>query len=359
MSVKQTRQADSQHRVQDVSGVRPTEIGGIATAPNASQSGESMLSSEPTTIGNALARDLAAIIERTERLCRDAVIKPRKRQRAQPRRARRNDFGAVLGLAERRRVAAYVDAMAPDFVWEPPSPELVQVQRDVLRRLEEFETLLGFVLRDAPTRDRERGVKACAGLRSIVEREWPGWGVPESAEHALRYAEPHSEQLQSLLDPLQAVTRVVAVPDTSFLLDYGSEPDKWTVSSLPSAFTMLLVAQVVREMDEHKRGRDELRDRARAFNKQVGEWQRRATATGRRGVENVKVAGEVHISVDPVDPRGADYPDPLSPEVPDDRVLAGVLNYARRNPTHAVLFLATDRNISLKAQSLGLAVAGT
>lgn len=165
------------------------------------------------------------------------------------------------------------------------------------------------------------------------------------------------DDLRGILRPLEPTTATVLVPDTNFLIDFGSEPDKWNLGPLGARFTVLLVAEVIREMDKHKRSeRKSLQDPARAFGRQPKEWERRADQSGGSIFDGVKVQGETRVAADPTAPNMVGLPSDLSPQVPDDRILASVLNYGRSNPTHALVVLTSDRLMSLKAAKLRIAL---
>jgi hypothetical protein len=246
--------------------------------------------------------------------------------------------------------------MMPDYIWERPSPELANLQRETLRRIEELCDLLHSELQDSPVRDRKLAEEACDTLRRVASREW-FWHPPESAEAALKITLQPVDRLRSLVAGLGGVAQVVVVPDASFLVDEGVEPNKWTVQGLGSQFTALLVAQVIREMDEHKRSdRQHRRDAGRAFNKQLKEWQRRARTSGTTIIHGVKIENGIRVAVDPEEPKTADYIRGLSQAACDDRILAGAISHARRNPSHELLLLTNDRLMSLKAERLRLPV---
>jgi predicted ribonuclease YlaK len=158
------------------------------------------------------------------------------------------------------------------------------------------------------------------------------------------------------LAPLEPATATVLVPDTNVLIDCGCRPEKWMLdAALGDEFKVLLVSQVIREMDNHKRSdKQDVRNAARSFNKLMKEWERRAIQTGGSIFDGVKVQGQIQVAVDASAPNVTGLPSDLSLDEPDDRILAAVLNHGSANPTHAIMILTNDRLMALKAAKLRL-----
>lgn len=154
-------------------------------------------------------------------------------------------------------------------------------------------------------------------------------------------------QLTGVLPADEWPIRVVG--DTNALID---NPDVAAYnSSFPSGYLVHLIPVVLRELDELKRsGRTpELREQAARANRRLKGIRSNATTA-----DAIRVAGDVHLRFDHVEPRGEALPAWLDLTVPDDRLVASTLLLQSEHPGSRPHVITSDINLQTRLSATGL-----
>jgi predicted ribonuclease YlaK len=189
-----------------------------------------------------------------------------------------------------------------------------------------------------------------AHLESWLLRKGSDHSIPRTVERAVAQVHQDVEALRQLTGMLPAdewPIRVVA--DTNALID---NPDVAAYrSSFSSGYLVHLLPVVLRELDELKRsGRTpELREQAARANRRLKGIRSNATAT-----DTIRVAGDVHLRFDHIEPRGDALPAWLDLTVPDDRLVASTLLLQSEHPGSQLHVITSDINLQTKLHAIGL-----
>lgn len=135
------------------------------------------------------------------------------------------------------------------------------------------------------------------------------------------------------------------VPDTNAIL-FRPDLEAW---QLDGAWTIVIVPQVTRELDERK-DHPKLGERARAFNGRLEDYERRGdTFVG------VPLSGLLTVREVPIEADVSLAPKWLRAGHPDDRILASALELSWRDLTATVAIATRDRAMRNKARFSRLA----
>jgi len=141
------------------------------------------------------------------------------------------------------------------------------------------------------------------------------------------------------------------VPDTSVYLHcrFFTEVD-WPSLVNRSQVVLVLPAPVLREIDKHKDSHPQRkrRERARRVVDEFKKAQQSATGALRPGVGFQ--AYRCALQREDLEPYALDK------DIPDERILATILRFARENPDAEVVLVARDGTMSFTASELGLQV---
>jgi hypothetical protein len=140
------------------------------------------------------------------------------------------------------------------------------------------------------------------------------------------------------------------VADTSALLDRPDLQD-WKLDG--TAWTVVLVSQVLSELDEKKRD-PRTADAANKISRQVDSFDGRGdTFTG------VRLAGKLSYRDIPISPNMEETLPWLRADTPDDIIIASALELVTADLRSRVAVLASDRNVRIKARRAGLSTVAT
>lgn len=113
---------------------------------------------------------------------------------------------------------------------------------------------------------------------------------------------------------------------------------------------------VLEEIDEFKKGRDQLNFNAREFTRQLdeltGKKSKNSDIVFTTGVAIGKGKGKLIILSDVS--YKYDFADKFFGEKEDHHILAGAYNYKNLNPTKKIVFVTKDVNLRIKARALGI-----
>jgi rRNA-processing protein FCF1 len=228
---------------------------------------------------------------------------------------------------------------------------LIGPRTRLLERFEEWISLFELLHRSAIPATRERIDRSLELLRSWLTRPGGDHSVPATTDKALARAGKSFEELRALITlAVHEDAEVLVVPDTNALL---RQPDlavhARAVTGGPC--TVVLMPTVMAELDDLKdRGRTpDVRDQAaRAVRRIKGLRDRGDLRTG------VCVEGRVSFRAEHREVRTRDVLDWLDPDVPDDRLLASVLDLQARHAAATVVIVTGDMNLQTKAAAVGV-----
>jgi predicted ribonuclease YlaK len=139
------------------------------------------------------------------------------------------------------------------------------------------------------------------------------------------------------------------VVDTNALLD---NPDLAAYTDqVGGRYMVHLLPVVLRELDDHKRGgrNESLREAAKKADLRLKGLRHNGDVT--RGV---RVAGDVHVVFEHIEPKAAGLPDWLDLDIPDDRFVASTMRLQSRHPGSALFVATSDINLQTKLAAVTL-----
>ena len=242
--------------------------------------------------------------------------------------------------------------IAPDWAWGEPTDELRRLQMTLVPQFEAWWERFYLLLRDAPQELKQKVVENQVAIHEWLARDgtsWSGWDVPTTVAEAKSMLGERFERLGQFLElvaPAAAEGGVLAIPDTSALID---APD---LAVYPEALgvadaDLYLVPGVLSELDALKdQGRNQdVRDKARAAGRAIRDLRQ-----GGSLLDGVEIAAGVRVFSRPQEPQFEGLPGRLDRSVPDDRILAAAFELQREHPTAAVVLVTGDMNLQTKAE---------
>jgi hypothetical protein len=235
--------------------------------------------------------------------------------------------------------------IGPTRYWAELDVDQRRLQAKALDAYRRYEPILGALLQGQPPELTDRAKEAHQTLAEILEQGGSTWyRTGQEAVDAAGRALDTQLELLSFLDGGGADDEVIMVPDTNALLR-RPELDEWTFGA--GRFTLLLLPQVLRELDEQKMRatRPELRETAESVIRRIkdlaGRGSLQAGVTLRRDKSTVR-----SIATEPNMEETLEWLDPTSG---DDRIIAGMIDAMRRFPRSTVVLVTTDVNLQNKA----------
>lgn len=211
------------------------------------------------------------------------------------------------------------------------------------------------IFADAPEELRRKLDEKSSWIREWFARDgrrggWgSGWDIPPAIGEAKTKLAKWFVEIRALLDvvaPASADQRVIALPDTSALID-SVELERYPSTLGVDALDIFLVSPVLSELDGLKdQGKNqEVREKARAAGRAIKEISRRGSL-----LEGVALSPAVRVFSRPQEPKFDALPGSLDPSVPDDRILAAAFELQRQHATAAVVLVTGDLNLQTKAE---------
>lgn len=234
--------------------------------------------------------------------------------------------------------------------WRPSSDELSGRRMRLLSRLRGWVPRFRLLF-PHPTPDVEKALSTrTAHLEAWLLRKGGDRSIPRTVEQAVARVHQDVDALRQLTGMLPADDWPVrVVVDTNALID---NPDVAAYSSgFSSGYLVHLLPVVLRELDDLKRsGRTpELREQAARANRRLKGIRSNATTT-----DTIRVAGDVHLRFEHIEPRGDALPAWLDLTVPDDRLVASTLLLQSEHPGSQVHVITSDVNLQTKLSAIGL-----
>ncbi|MFI2292940.1 PIN domain-containing protein [Streptomyces niveus] len=244
-----------------------------------------------------------------------------------------------------------VQIIGHPWAWVPSTPEIEARRMAVLRDVRDWEPRFRLLF-PHPTPEVQRRLDDSVGLLG----DWLDRGgkvkhrAPQSIPRGVARIQAAVERLRGLVDLLPADEwRVRVVVDTNTLMD---NPDVALYQNdVGSRYMVHILPVVLRELDDLKRSnnRPERRESARKAERRLKAM--RDNGDVRKGA---RVAGDVHVVFEHIEPRSDGLPDWLDLDVPDDRLIASVLRLQSRHPGSKVYTATSDLNLQTKLAATGL-----
>jgi hypothetical protein len=279
----------------------------------------------------------------------------------------RNELDALATLSDELLAASTIEDhrdshhrgglvfVEPDWGWGSPTDDLRRLQIALIPRYDLWLERCRLIFMDAPEELREKLENKTSEIREWIARDgraggWgTGWDVPPNVEEAkgkLAGWWSETRALLAIVAPDSAGQRVIALPDTSALID-AFDFERYPAALGVAALDIFLVSAVLSELDTLKdQGRTpEVREKARAAGRAI------KTIRGRGSLlQGVVLSPTVRVFSRPQEPDFSSLPGSLDRSVPDDRVLAAAFELQRHHATAAVILVTSDLNLQTKAE---------
>lgn len=231
------------------------------------------------------------------------------------------------------------------------SDDALTVQRmDLLAQLHSLEPRFRLLFQHQIPEVAKRLDSDFDQLEKWLDRGKRDHSVPPTTEAAQAVLDRTFDDLRSLLDLLPSDEwKVRLVVDTNALVD---NPDLAIYQPhLGARYLVHLLPVVLRELDDHKRGgrTPELREAAKRADRRL-----KGLRTNGDVRSGVRVAGDVFVVFEHVEPRSEGLPSWLDLDVPDDRFVASTLLLQSQHPGSAFYVATSDINLQTKLAAVGL-----
>lgn len=256
-----------------------------------------------------------------------------------------------LSVVSRDNVAGPFVLIAPDFEWGPPTPDQRGTQLSLLRSYNSFMELLTVTLSAAP-KDLKRDLQAAdRGFRTWLELD-TNWSLRPNPTHNLAKLSEDALVLHDIIAILTAAAKdiLLLIPDTNSLLEHP-DPTEYRRLVGRDQFEFALLPTVLGELDDLKLShRDpQIRDLARSTIRRVKGWRQQGSLT-----DGVVVDKTIIVKAIPEEPTVATSLSWLDPSVPDDRIIASVLDFQAKRPEASLVLITGDINLSNKADAAAI-----
>ncbi|EHB58716.1 hypothetical protein MycrhDRAFT_1152 [Mycolicibacterium rhodesiae JS60] len=238
-----------------------------------------------------------------------------------------------------------------DWGWSPSDNNLESSRMALLRRLRDWVPCFRLLFPHPTPEVANRLDEGIGHLeRWLVRDGRSDHDIPstiEEAQHKLAVTLADLRGLTKLLPSDDYSVRLVV--DTNALLD---NPDLAAyVGTLGRKYVVHLLPVVLGEIDDLKRGgRNEIvRDAAKRADRRL-----KGIRTNGDVGKGVRVAGDVIVKFEHIEPRSQDLPAWLDMTVPDDRFVASTLLLQSEHPGSALYAGTSDINLQTKLAATGL-----
>lgn len=238
----------------------------------------------------------------------------------------------------------------PLWGWEVSSPEHEAARTRVLIRWHQWHTKFRLLFPSPVPSMLRRADEAQRLIETWLRRDTLHYSVPATLDEAVAIA---TEQFEGLRGYFRGLIpdqwQVRAIIDTNVLID---NPDVSAhTEALGRRYMVHVLPVVLREVDELKRsGRTpELREAAKRADRRLKGYRDNGDV-----LTGARVAGEVYVQFDHVDPKAEGLPSWLDLTVPDDRLVASALLLQSAHPASALYVVTNDGNLQTKLSAVGM-----
>lgn len=265
------------------------------------------------------------------------------------------DLGVLMAGVPIKRLDRSGDIVLvfPDFYWSELSSEQQGEQLLIKRRYDKWHELIQKLLSGAPKHITQNLHKADKQFRTWVEFS-SNWSLRPSHEANLTKLEDSSQALRCLLDILtnDAEAATILVPDTNSLLA-TADPTEYRALANNLPFTFLLMPTILRELDELKmlHRNPEVREKAKGAITRIKGWRLQGNLAN-----GVTVDRDITVKAVSREPQMEKSLSWLDSSVPDDRLIACLLEAIAEYPTAHITLVTGDINLQNKADTAGIPV---
>jgi hypothetical protein len=184
----------------------------------------------------------------------------------------------------------------------------------------------------------------------LVRERGDDHSVPPTIAQALKKIGDGVAALRDLTQLLPADSYAVRlVVDTNSLID-NSDLAAYT-PLIGHRYMAHLLPVVLREIDDHKRGgrNPDLREAAKRADRRL-----KGLRTNGDVLAGVRVAGDIYVTFEHVEPKEEGLPSWLDLDVPDDRFVASTLLLQSAHPGSALFAATSDINLQTKLSAVGM-----
>lgn len=266
-----------------------------------------------------------------------------------------SDLGALMAdvSIERLDRSGNIVFVFPDYYWSGLSPKQQGEQLSIKRRYDQWYELAQKLLAGAPKHIAQELHKANQHFREWVEFS-QNWSLRPSHEANLGRLDKNAQALHLLLDILATDTEsaTILVPDTNSLLA-SADPTRYRPLVDNTPFIFLLMPTILRELDELKmlHRNPEVRDKAKAAITRIKGWRQQGNLAS-----GVTVDRDITVRAVSREPQMEKSLSWLDSSVPDDRLIACLLETIAEFPSAHITLVTGDINLQNKADTAGIPV---
>lgn len=239
---------------------------------------------------------------------------------------------------------------AQKWGWVASDAALTTQRMDLLARLHDLEPRIRLLFQHQIPEVAKPLDAAFNQFERWLDRGKKDRSVPSTIQKAEVVLRSTFQELRALLDLLpNDQWRARLVVDTNALID---DPDLAIYQPhLGARYMVHLLPVVLRELDDLKRG-----GRTPALREAATKADRRLKGLRTNGDLRLgaRVAGEVFVVFEHIEPKSDGLPSWLDLDVPDDRLVASTLLLQSRHPGSAFYVATSDINLQTKLAAIGL-----
>lgn len=264
-------------------------------------------------------------------------------------------YAAVLDSSQvraRQMSGAGFTIIGHPWAWEPSSPDIEARRMTLLRQVRDWAPRFRLLF-PHPTPAVQRSMDDAIGLLEdwLVRDGRVKHHAPRDITGAATRLKDAAAALRDLVALLpEDDWRVRVVVDTNALMD---DPDVTVYRDAVDStrYMVHLLPVVLREIDDLKRShsRPERREAAKKADRRLKAM--RDNGDVRKGA---RVAGDVYVVFEHIEPRADGLPTWLDLDVPDDRFIASALLLQSAHPSSKLYAATSDINLQTKLAAVGL-----
>jgi hypothetical protein len=241
-----------------------------------------------------------------------------------------------------------VIVVAPNFYWGEVNAHQRSAQLAIKRDFDGWIELLKIAVKGAPEDVMQELQTAEENFRIWIELDsnWSLTPHPTQNEQKLCGDVRKFEEILSILDA-NATSGVILVPDTNAIIK-EPDPAKYRATVAANDFTFLLLPTILSELDSLKNlhKNPDFRDKAEKVVTRIKGWRKQGSQSG-----GVTVDGTIIVKAAHSEPDMESTLSWLDADVPDDRIIASLLEIQSANPTCRVVLVTGDINLQNKADA--------
>lgn len=241
-----------------------------------------------------------------------------------------------------------ITIVAPKHNWGGRNTEQQSAQLRIKQHYEEWFQLFKSLFRH-PTNELQKKIKhADENFRTWLEFKM-NWRLENDPKANRSHFIKNISAFYELLDvfTLDKVEQTIIIPDTNSIVEHPDPTNYRTLAGTPS-FYFLLLPTILAELDKLKNlhKNPDFRDKAKKTIQRIKGWRKQGSL--RDGVTVDKTISIQAIANEPQMENSLSW---LDPNVPDDRLIAGILEVQATYPKSQVILVTGDINLLNKAEA--------